>query len=797
MKYYYAFFRDNNTSVDPDGRLYKVVIKTKKGNGMEELLLSGSPFIVNYENGELYKGYKCSTATIGLLNTDYNPDFICDSIMDNEVYLLRLKKGEGYFDDLKLESSDSMYFEVEWCGYTMPNTYSQDYNSYLDEFELNCQDRLSVLKYYRWNDLIDLTKFKTYQTVFQFLNGIGLHLNIKYLFITKSLVIPNGGSGVVTTEDDNTYNWSENAMILKSSYQEDGEFKYCSDVLNDIMNYFSLTTIQIADALYIVNYNAIANGFVDYTEVNYATGHMGIKRIESVYDIDKDDSAANDANMSILESYDDFAITSDLDIINRDNPTPEWYNKIVSEFKDEEYSSCESKALDPYGHVKFMKSTDWDDYQVYQQYGQREVYGYTSLQFYNFNIEKKSYYTPGFHFYAYHMDERISPTEWIRGSVSDIKPEELTLIDGSINPIHAVRYYVMSTPISYAILSNDDWSKQLDKEHKDGILLEHPLSNVTGSWDDETWLHQYDARVIDFPMLDIVYKDTSINKEHPLCFQMDIEYFADFIPSAFGNEDKVVHPQEWFYMEVKLNTGNKTLWYNNGNSNESDPWETNRKLIKVRLDGIKWDEVANGKVLHIAGNTQNRYNVRSYDHGLVLASGSNDYTGELTITIYRPMGPDYAMNHACASTFLSNINLIELDSRDYRSIDSDDIMYEYKDTSRYINERLSENLKYSSYTGKANVINQVFTIDNGVLKRLDYILDITSGDVYRAEEQRLRDYYHQLDRPTYQLELSTHADVNMLSNVKYHRFSGSSFIVNNLECDYAYNKRTITIIDKK
>lgn len=792
MKYYYAFFRDNNTDVDPDGRLYKVVIKTKKGNGMEGLLLSGSPFIVNYENGELYKGYKCSTATIGLLNTDYNPDFICDSIMDNEVYLLRLKKGEGYFDDLKLESSDSIYFEVEWCGYTMPNSYSQDYHSYLDEFDLNCQDRLSVIKYYRWNDMMDLS-IKTYQTVFQFLNGIVFHIGIRHLYITKSLVIPNGGSGTVTTYDDNIYNWCQNAMILKSSYQEDGEYRYCSDVLNDIMNYFSLTAIQIKDALYIINYNAIANGFVDYTEFNYNTGYMGIKRFESVYDIDKDDSAANDANMSILESYDDFVVASDLDTINRDNPTPEWYNKIISEIKDEEYSRCESKATDQYGHVYLSKNADWDDYQVYQQYGSREVYGYTSIQFYNFNLEKKSYYTPDFHFYAYNMDERISPTEWIKGADSDIKPEELTLIDGSARPIHAIRYYVMSTPCSYALLDNDDWNKQLDKDHKDGILLEHPLSNVVGQWDDTTWLNQYTARVIEFPMLDVIYKDVSINKEHPLCFKMDIEYFADFIPANYGNEDKVVHPHELLYIMVELNTGNKTLYYDNGNGS----WVDYRHLTQVRLDGIKWDEVANGKVLHMQSNSSNRYNVRSYDHGFVISSGALDYTGELKITIFRPMGPDYAMNRACASTFLSNINLIELDSRDYRSIDSDDIMYEYKDTSRYINERMTENLKYSSYTGKPNVINQVFTIDNGVLKRLDYILDITSGDVYRAEEQRLRDYYHQLDRPTYQLQLSTHADVNMLSNVKYHRFSKSSFIVNNLEHDYAYNKRTITIIDKK
>lgn len=791
MKYYYAFFRDNNTDVDPEGRLFKVVIKTKKGEGMEELLLSGSPFVVNYASEELYKGYKCSTATIGLLNTDYNPDFICDSIQDNEVYLYKLKYGEGYFDDLKLESADSKYFDIEWMGYTTPNVYSQGYNSYNDVFELECQDRLSILKYYRWNELYDIEKSKTYQSVQLFLMYVAIHLGIKHLYITKSLLIPNAENN-----DDTKYNWSENALVLKSSFTQDDEYMFCSEVLDELMKCFSLTTVQVKDSLYVINYNAIANGFVDYTEINYSNGYIGIKRIENNYDLNKDDSAANDTNLSVLESYDDFVVSTNLDVIDRTTPAIDWYNKIPSTYIDEMYAVCESKVLDPYGRVTFMKSADWDDYQVYQQYGSREVYGYTSIQFYNFNLEKKSYYTPDFHFYAYNMDERISPTQWIKGADSDIKPEELTLIDGSVNPIHAIRYYVMSTPCSYALLNNDDWHKQLDKEHKDGILLEHPLSNVVGHWDsDETWLHQYDARVIDFPMLDIKYKDVSINKEHPLCFQMDIEYFADFIPANYGNEDKVIHPQEQFWMEIKLTTGNQTLWYNNDNVNA--PWETNRRLIRARLDGIKWDEVANGKTLHFAGNNGNRYNVRSYDHGVVISSGNVDYTGELTITIYRPMGPDYAMDRACASTFLSNINLIELDSRGYRAIDTDNVMYEYKDEDKHINERLQENLRYSSYTGKSNVINQLYTIDNGIVKRLDYILDITAGDCFRPEEQRVRDYVKQMLKPTYKLETSLHCDADMLSKITYHRFKDSTFIVSGLDINYGTNTKTYRIIDKK
>ena len=139
MKYYYGFFRDTNSNNDPEGQLFKVVIKTKKGDGEGELLLSGSPFTVDYEQSDIYKPYKCSTATIGLLNKDYNKDFICESIKDNEVYLYRLKEGESFNEELKLEASDDQYFTLEWFGYTTPNAYSQGYTSYLDESQLEPQ----------------------------------------------------------------------------------------------------------------------------------------------------------------------------------------------------------------------------------------------------------------------------------------------------------------------------------------------------------------------------------------------------------------------------------------------------------------------------------------------------------------------------------------------------------------------------------------------------------------------------------------------------------------------------------
>ena len=134
--YYWGFFRNIDTSNDDNGQLYKVVIITNWQNNEvsvgNELLLTDSPFTVEYStDDDIFKPYKCSTATIGILQRDINYSF--NSATNNNVLVKLLKyNNDGTQEDLSLMASDNIHFTVEWIGFATPNAYSQSYESYYD-----------------------------------------------------------------------------------------------------------------------------------------------------------------------------------------------------------------------------------------------------------------------------------------------------------------------------------------------------------------------------------------------------------------------------------------------------------------------------------------------------------------------------------------------------------------------------------------------------------------------------------------------------------------------------------------
>ena len=107
MAYYYGKFRNIDTSVDPLGQEYKVVIFTdydgsvspytfnpisEEPNLGTELTMTTTPFIVSYQNedGNIYKPYKCSTATVSFLMSTLNLDLFTNK--ENNILVALLKR---------------------------------------------------------------------------------------------------------------------------------------------------------------------------------------------------------------------------------------------------------------------------------------------------------------------------------------------------------------------------------------------------------------------------------------------------------------------------------------------------------------------------------------------------------------------------------------------------------------------------------------------------------------------------------------------------------------------------------
>lgn len=790
MKYYYGFFRDTNTSSDPEGQLYKVVIKTKKGEGEQELLFSSSPFTVTYNSDELFKAYKCSSAKIGLLNLDYNNDFVCESIKDNEVYLYKLNDGLRYSDELKNESSDSQFFSLEWCGYTTPDVYSQGYNSYLDEFELECQDKLSILKYYNWED-IRITKNSRYN-LYNIIWTISNFLNLDEILITKSLRIPNIDS---YNKKDKEYSFILKTYVLESTlYDNDEEPKKVIDILDNIMSFLSLTSIQINNKLYIVNYNAIVTDFPDYLSIDLKTHKINTKCIDKEYNIVSENSAANDTSLSVMESYDDFVINTEANEVSRNYPSIEWYNKTPSSIIDELYSQCNGRINTHYGVSVLQKLAYWDNYNIYQQrtnIPDSGVSGYTSIQFYNFN-KKDNYYSPDFKFYGYNSDVRWYSGGFTRGTEIDDYVAGQCCLTGNTN---SIRNRVSSMPVSYALIQNDDWSKQLDNEHEDGIFICHPVLNAEMMTNEE-WLSLIsDSTVITSqPMVDITYKNVSITKEHPLCWSGEVQFFPDYIPCCYESSTNVERALDRWNLSISLKTATGTYYYDDIDNR----WYSFVVLLHPSL-GINYGDAMFGNKHKFINNRTNRYNVSSYTDGIVISGYGKDYVGDLTIRLYRPFGPDSTFTKITSSTLLTNINLVSLNTRNTtQEFVSDFTKYEYKDKNKFINSVNEENLIYTSSNYIPSIDNNLYIEDEtGNYKIIDYMLDIPAGDVFRCEEHRLRDKTKQFLTPSLNLKSSLHCDVDMITKVKYHRFNDKVFVVNGLDIDYGNDTRTINIIEKK
>ena len=316
-KYYYGFFRSTDTSKDPNGQLYKVVIITDFANldinninDKQELTLSGQPFVVEYANDEenIYKPYKCSTATVSFYQRKFNLDFQTSS--GNSIFVQLLKLKDGYNGEI--ESIVSNGFTVEWCGFATPNTYSQSYELEEDLFQLECQDGLSVLQYYKYE--------RTGAGIVSFLDIILKWAKFlrcyKTIYITDAVYVP-------LVQQRNIIE----AVNIKEQnfFDEDGEADDMLSILENMFRYLSLTCVPFQDKLYILNYDAIRNGYYAYDvwrwsdetytfiyqdgEFKNEKEKVELKDERTIY---KEDFASNGTTLSMVGTYNNLKIKCDI-----------------------------------------------------------------------------------------------------------------------------------------------------------------------------------------------------------------------------------------------------------------------------------------------------------------------------------------------------------------------------------------------------------------------------------------------------------------------------------------------------
>lgn len=312
----YGFFRDINDT------LYKVVIITdyqeyKVGQGQEITLLSNA-ISIEYEGADdVFAPYRCSTMTVRFLQ----PRF--DESLNNS--------GNNVFVTLQKEEGGK--YKTMWQGFATPNAYNQPFiNVVGDEFELECQDALSTLKYCYFSK----QNTKNHLTIKDYIQLAFLQLNGLF----KRCIYPTTPNNIL-----------DMCIPQENWLNEDNEPMSWLNILSEICKYLGLTLTTEGESVLLLDPHCD-----EYFAFSLESGEIQTVtfiREESI--LNKEDISSNDCNISLLPSYNKVSLTA------KHYPV----DKKIPKFEDMELEPCSGYGVKgQYGASIICDSTGEDSLHV-------------------------------------------------------------------------------------------------------------------------------------------------------------------------------------------------------------------------------------------------------------------------------------------------------------------------------------------------------------------------------------------------------------------------------------------------
>ena len=285
-----------------DNELLTVLIKSGgsgdvKEIGKDGLYFSSEPVQVEESIEDITEHVIRKSATINLVVSEYLGDLLFTGAARDIV--VNIWKGS----------------ECVFAGYVEPATFSQPFNSSVDEFTLNCTDFLSTLQYTSYKNIVPLnyrqavqeagsTSFK--QVIEGMFNTRGLNLNNNQkprLLYDQSKGTAKGKEGTVFDE----LCVSELFIIGKD---EDSTWKN-EDLLKEVLQYLNLHIRQEGLDFYIYDWDTLVQGKeVEWLDI--MTGEVVSKQPQSII-INPEHYAASDTSLSTSEVINQFQLSCSLE----------------------------------------------------------------------------------------------------------------------------------------------------------------------------------------------------------------------------------------------------------------------------------------------------------------------------------------------------------------------------------------------------------------------------------------------------------------------------------------------------
>lgn len=832
--YYYGYFRDTDLSTDRLGNLYKVVIITNFRNKEYadggELLLSDSPFTVSWsgEEDNLFKGYKCSTATVGFYQENYNFEF--NNTSENNVYvaLLKLKVDRKKDEDLGILTDGDVY-DIVWTGFATPNAYSQEYSSSLDYFELECQDALSTLKYNEYKPVRNESLKPFYTTfsdiVIKYAARLGSYRNI---YISNSLVLPTEDLGSIL---EFLY------IDEKDFYDEDGKSMTVLEVLNEICIYLGLTMTTWGDSIFFLDYYGLESGLYhriytdkdgDYSlfpSTNILDWSIGSSMTEftSYRDIMKEDFMDSGTTLSLGNTYNKVKVLSDLysyDSILY-NPDEDIYD----------YAKVFDTVDTTYGKSKIVRS-DSKKTEIHTSYTEDSKNHYVKT-FYRFkNINDSLAQNPTNFFYMFY-------TRWF--NLDSSKQQDGALLS-TVNSNYDWTYKnlrekvgacfvdycstevdslddIVSEDMNTAIIMSLHNSKVYTEDYGDGYWYYYGYRNL---YTNNSFLGSEDC--VNQMLYTVNTDQIAVGSDNYIVIKGDITYFND-------NDFYIPHSTDSESTQYVINFIWCTITDNRGNYWDGEKWKKASEFTMTSLDGSTATlkpkfklplKHAKGKTafntsFSFGSSVNTDYDVEASGYVIPVPVSDDTITPiRFSFSMYRPWGvnAEKPSDLALLKDFDITIGTKTLDDV---VKDSDNTNTEYTNTLNIsaVEEYPEISMKICSWDNKqANYSNTFWyhkspkNITGGSLtgiiggydyKRVNYIHNKYTGQGGKPEELALHNYCRQYNSGVAKLELSLLNSLGLspYSTLTYHFLQGKTFVVDGMSIDYAYDTVRLTLIERK
>lgn len=767
---YYGDFRSIDTSVDPNGQRYRAVILTGYDGGNPyptysytypqtqttinipatgvEVKMADNPFTVTYEGDaeNIYKPYRCSTATVCFRQSDINLNFLNSNGTSTLVFLLKWNNdvvNDGnrmrntatgqtlqktlvhlngsvlpYIMDYNPASYDAFCFNVEWVGFSTPETFSMDYSHVTDTFTLNAQDAFSTLQYKKFV-VEDYPVVSFADTFFEFLQKLGTYRKI---YVTDTIKFPDVSGNILA------YTYEQ----VLNNYDEDLKATDQFDTLTQILTYLNLTAIPYKNNLILTTPNAITEGWNNYYvyslpyngyAINWPSQGaeytpQGQEYLTDNYTITQDSFADGGTTISTVNIYNSVNVECDEydvqlmlpDIEDEDNLSNHYYE---------------------YTHGYFFRSGD--DRQNW----------YWEHDFWAVNIPKmKTFQYVGNSYNDSWNTAEQWPPNYTENSGIYYSPTCAILDDGGHTyaasemeglqkPYNPTRKIYFRTPSYNSTRSGveNSWQTMLYAKTEDVVFTGSHYLQITGDWaffNSANWTFKHQPTT------------------HEISSQMANAKRAD----------------SCCWVRAKVKACDKWLT----NSGSGYTWKDTETTVQLRLQA---DSTQNA----FGVSTPFRNTTRNYN-GIVVKlpiTGDAARVGAVEIWFSRPFG--VAASYLCETATLTNFEFNVIPEQDLNRKQRNQTNTSYKTTidNNAVEEYGDITLKLSSDKDKGTRFSQV--IRNGY-NVMGNTYNVATGNYHLPEQHISTNIANQYATPTVNLQMTIHTEITPYTCIQWPRMAG-------------------------